>query len=125
MSAPDAYEGFEGHVGRTFAGSEPYWPPRREAPEGAPNILIVLVDDLGYADVGCYGSEIRTPNIDALAERGVRYTNYHSTPMCSPTRSALLTGLNSHRVGIGHVAHSDAGFPGYAMELSEHAATMA
>ncbi len=121
----DAYAGFEGRVGRTFAGSDAWWPPRREPGEGAPNVLVVLVDDLGYADVGCYGSEIETPNIDALAERGVRYTNFHSTPMCSPTRSSLLTGLNSHRVGLGHVAHSDAGFPGYAMELTEHAATMA
>ncbi len=121
----DAYEGFQGTVGRTVAGSEPWWPPRREAPEGAPNILVILIDDLGYADLGCYGSEIRTPNVDGLAARGLRYTNFHSTPMCSPTRSALLTGLNSHRAGIGHVAHSDAGFPGYAMELTEHAATAA
>ena len=125
MSAPEAYEGFEGRVGRTVAGSDPWWPPRVEAPDGAPNVLVILIDDLGYSDLGCYGGEIRTPNVDALAARGVRYTNFHVTPMCSPTRSALLTGLNSHRAGVGHVAHSDPGFPGYAMELTEHAATAA
>jgi arylsulfatase A-like enzyme len=121
----DAYAGFEGRVGRTVAGSEPWWPPRREAPEDAPNILVILIDDLGYSDVGCYGSEIRTPNVDGLAARGLRYTNFHVTPMCSPTRSSLLTGLNAHRAGVGHVAHSDSGFPGYAMELTEDAATAA
>ena len=120
-----AYAGFRGRVGRTFAGSEGWWPPRPTAPPGAPNIVIVLVDDLGYSDVGCFGSEIATPHLDALAARGLRYTNFHSTPMCSPTRAALLTGIDPHRVGIGSVPHSDAGFPGYAMELSPHAMTIA
>jgi len=120
-----AFEGFEGRVGRTVAGSEPWWPPRATAPEGAPNVLVILVDDLGYSDLGCYGGEIRTPNLDGLAAAGLRYTNFHVTPMCSPTRAALLTGCNSHRVGVGHVAHSDPGFPGYAMELTERTATAA
>ncbi|HEX5613515.1 MAG TPA: arylsulfatase [Acidimicrobiia bacterium] len=121
----EAYAGFQGRVGRTFAGSEGWWPPRAVAPEGAPNVVIVLVDDLGFADVGCFGAEIDTPNIDALAAAGLRYTNFHSAPMCSPTRAALLTGLNPHDAGLGSVAHSDAGFPGYAMELAPNAATMA
>ncbi len=120
----DAYEGFGGRAGRTFAGSDPWWPERPQ-PEGAPNVVIVLADDLGFADLGCYGSEIDTPNLDALAARGLRYTDFHSTPMCSPTRAALLTGRNSHSVGIGHVAHSDPGFPGYAMELSDDCVTAA
>ena len=85
----------------------------------------MMCDDLGFADLGCYGSEIPTPNIDRLAGDGLRYTDYHSTPMCSPTRAALLTGLEPHRAGIGHVAHSDPGFPGYAMELTSLAPTMA
>lgn len=118
------YEGFEGTVGRTVAGSTPYWPPRPDA-RGKPNVVIMLVDDLGFADLGCYGSEIATPHLDALAARGLRYTNFHVTPMCSPTRAALLTGLNPHAAGVGHVAHSDPGFPGYAMELSENVATVA
>ncbi|MEZ5270644.1 MAG: sulfatase-like hydrolase/transferase, partial [Microthrixaceae bacterium] len=69
-----SYPGFGGEVGTTVAGSEPWWPERAEAPPGAPNILVVLVDDLGYADLGCYGSEIPTPTVDALAERGLQYT---------------------------------------------------
>ena len=119
------YAGFEGRVGRTFAGSEGWWPPRPTAPEGAPNIVIVLVDDLGFADLGCYGSEIATPNVDRLAAGGLRFTDFHVTPMCSPTRAAMLTGLDPHDAGIGTVVHSDAGFPGYAMELTRHAATIA
>lgn len=120
-----AYAGFEGTVNETFGVSESWWPPRRRPSAEAPNVVVILVDDLGYSDLGCYGSEISTPNIDALAARGLRYTNFHSTPMCSPTRAALLTGVNAHAAGVGHVAHSDPGFPGYAMELSPHTATMA
>jgi len=121
----EPYEGFGGKVGRTFAGSEPWWPPRPLPPPGAPNVVIVLADDLGFSDLGCYGSEIATPNLDRLAAEGVRYLNFHVTPMCSPTRAALLTGVNSHLAGVGHVAHSDPGFPGYAMELSDNVATAA
>jgi len=120
-----AYGGFEGRVGRTVAGSEPHWPDRGRPPEGAPNIIVMLADDLGFSDLGCYGSEIDTPNLDGLAGQGLRYTDFHVTPMCSPTRASLLTGLNSHRAGVGHVCHSDSGFPGYAMELSEDCATAA
>ena len=120
-----AYEGFAGRVGRTVAGSEPDHQSPPVAPPGAPNVIVMLVDDLGYSDLGCFGSEIATPHLDALAQRGLRYTNFHVTPMCSPTRAALLTGLNSHLAGVGHVAHSDPGFPGYAMELTERAATAA
>ncbi len=119
-----AYEGFEGKVGRTFAGSEGWWPPRTEPPAGAPNIVVIMVDDLGYSDLSCYGSEIPTPHLDALADCGLRYTDFHVTPMCSPTRASLLTGLNPHLAGVGTVAHSDAGFPGYAMELREDVSTL-
>lgn len=122
--APEPYAGFRGRVGRTFAGSEPAWPERPARP-GGPNVVVMLADDLGFADLGCYGSEIDTPHLDALAARGLRYTDFHSTPMCSPTRAALLTGRNPHSVGIGHVAHSDPGFPGYAMELSHDCVTTA
>jgi arylsulfatase len=120
----EAYAGFGGHVGRTVAGSTPDWPERPD-PRGKPNVVVVLVDDLGFADLGCFGSEIATPHLDALAGRGLQYTNFHVTPMCSPTRAALLTGLNPHLAGVGHVAHSDPGFPGYAMELADNAVTLA
>jgi len=118
------YAGFEGQVGRTVAGSTPHWPDRPD-PRGKPNVVVVLTDDLGFADLGCFGSEISTPHLDALAARGLQYTNFHVTPMCSPTRAALLTGLNPHLAGVGHVAHSDPGFPGYAMELADNAVTLA
>ena len=90
-----------------------------------PNVVFILLDDVGFADLGCFGSEISTPHVDALAARGLRYTNFHVTPMCSPTRAALLTGVNSHRAGAGSVANSDPGFPGYAAELAHDVATMA
>lgn len=122
---PGAYEGFEGEIGRIFSTSTPWWPPRPEPPAPAPNVVVMLVDDLGYSDVGCFGSEIDTPNIDALAERGVRFTNFHVNPMCSPTRASLLTGLNPHMAGVGHVSHADPGYPGYAMELRDDAPTLA
>ncbi len=119
------YEGFGGTVGRTFAGSQSWWPERPTPGPDAPNVVVVLVDDLGFADLGCYGSEIATPNIDRLAADGVQFTNFHVTPMCSPTRAALLTGVNPHRAGTGHVANSDPGFPGYAAELADDVATAA
>jgi arylsulfatase len=118
------YAGHGGRVGRVFATSEPWWPPARRAREGAPNIVVMMCDDLGYSDLGCYGSEIPTPQVDRLAAEGLRFIDYHSTPMCSPTRASLLTGLEPHRAGVGHVAHSDPGFPGYAMELTPLAPTL-
>ena len=119
-----SYPGFGGRVGRTFAGSEPWWPERPDA-EGRPNVVVILADDLGFSDLSCYGSEIATPHIDALASGGVRFTDYHATPMCSPTRASLLTGVNAHAAGVGTVAHSDPGFPGYAMEIASDVATAA
>lgn len=119
-----SYPGFEGKVGRIFSTSEPHWPARPAPPDGAPNVVVVLCDDLGFADLGCHGSEIDTPNLDRMAAEGLRYTNFHVTPMCSPTRAALLTGLNPHQAGVGTVAHSDPGFPGYAMEIRDDAATL-
>lgn len=119
------YPGFEGTIGKIVATSDSWWPTRPTAPEGAPNVVIVLADDLGFSDLSCYGSEIPTPAIDALADSGIRFSNFHVTPLCSPTRAALLTGLNSHAAGIGIVANSDPGFPGYAGELPRHQPSLA
>ena len=122
---PSAYAGFQGTIGQTIAASQSWWPSRPRPADGAPNVVIMLADDLGFSDLGCYGSEIETPHLDRLAAEGLRYTNFHVTPMCSPTRAALLTGRNSHAVGVGWVAHADPGFPGYAMELAGDTPTMA
>ncbi|MGD9704373.1 MAG: arylsulfatase [Acidimicrobiia bacterium] len=119
------YAGFEGRIGRTMAGSEPSWPARPTPPDGAPNIVIVLVDDVGFSDLGCYGGEIRTPNLDRLAAGGIRFANFHVNPMCSPTRAALLTGVNAHAAGVGHVSQDDPGYPGYRGELAANVATAA
>ena len=120
-----AYSGFQGKIGRTFATSEPWWPARPKPPQGAPNVVVVLADDVGFSDLGCYGSEITTPNLDAIAEAGVRYANFHVTPLCSPTRAALLTGRNAHAVGMGFVANIDPGFPGYTAELPANQPSLA
>ena len=88
-------------------------------------MLLVLLDDVGFADFGCYGSEIDTPTIDALAEAGLRYTGFHTTAMCSTTRAALLTGRNHHAVGVGCLANFDSGFPGYRGKISAEVPTIA
>ena len=119
------YPGFGGRVAETMSKSQPWWPERVSAPKGSPNIVFILVDDLGYSDLGSYGSEINTPNIDSLASNGLRYTNFHVTPLCSPTRAALMTGRNSHAAGVGMVANIDAGFPGYAGELPKNQPSIA
>ncbi|HEX4984400.1 MAG TPA: sulfatase-like hydrolase/transferase, partial [Ilumatobacteraceae bacterium] len=92
---------------------------------GAPNIVFVLADDVGFADIGCYGAEINTPHLDRLAADGIRLSNFHVNPMCSPTRASLLTGVNCHAAGMGHIAQDDPGFPGYRAELGQNVATAA
>ncbi len=92
MAERGTYPGFEGTVGRTFAGSVGAWPERPTPPPGAPNVIVMLADDLGFADLGCYGSEIDTPHLDALAARGIRSTNFHTAPMCSPTAPRCSPG---------------------------------
>ncbi|MBD0688230.1 arylsulfatase [Streptomyces sp. CBMA123] len=121
----DPYEGFTGSVGRTFRESTPAWPSRTRPREGAPNIVVVLIDDMGYSDIGPFGSEIPTPTLDRLAATGVKLANYHTMPLCSPARAALLTGLNPHRVGYSFVANADPGFPGYGMEVAGDIPTLA
>ena len=114
----------KGRIARTMAESEPWWPGDPVAPEGAPNIVLCVFDDVGYSDLGCYGSEISTPNIDALAGAGLRYTNFHTTSLCSPTRASLLTGRNHHTVGMGTLANWDMGYPGYRGRVSKESAML-
>ncbi|MEJ5946578.1 arylsulfatase [Pseudokineococcus basanitobsidens] len=113
----------EGHVGRTYADSTPWWPEPARPREGAPDVVLVVLDDVGFGSLGCFGSEIATPTMDALAAEGLTYTNFHVTPLCSPTRASLLTGRNHHAVGMSMLSNADSGFPGYRGQVT-HAAAM-
>jgi arylsulfatase A-like enzyme len=104
---------FGGRIGRDWRDSEPWWPSEPAPPPGAPSVLLVVLDDVGYAQLGCYGSDIETPVMDGLAAGGIRLANFHTTSLCSPTRACLLTGRNHHRSGMGRVADLAVGFPGY------------
>lgn len=121
---PMASNGFPGVIGRVAGESTPYW-PATNVRANATSLVYIVLDDVGFADLGCYGSEIATPNIDALAARGLRYTGFHTTALCSPTRAALLTGRNHHSVGMGSLSNWDTGFPGYRGHVSKNAATIA
>ncbi|MGA2771541.1 MAG: arylsulfatase [Bryobacteraceae bacterium] len=101
-------------AGRSFSA-----PPRR------PNIIVMLADDMGFSDLACYGSEIRTPHIDSLAQSGVRFTHFRNTARCCPSRSSLLTGLYAHQTGIGHMANPRPGLPGYQGDLNRSCVTIA
>lgn len=99
-----------GTVGRTLEETVPSWPERVRPPEGAPNVVFIVLDDLGYSQLGCFGSTIETPNIDALAAGGLRYTNFHVTAICSPSRACLLTGRNPHAIGMSCVSDLNTGY---------------
>ena len=121
----DPGAGFSGTIGRTLADSLPHWKPAQAAAADSPNVVVILLDDLGFSDFGCFGGEIDTPHIDRLAGAGLRFAGYTTVPMCTPARAALLTGKNPHSVGCGWLTHSDPGFPGYRGEISRDAPTMA
>ncbi len=122
MSRP---EEFHGRIGRTVPESEPWFDEPPHPGDDAPNVVIVLLDDTGFAQFGCYGSDIDTPHVDALATDGLQFTNYHVTPLCSPTRAALLTGRSNHAVGMRAVSNFRTGFPNQLGYISHHAATVA
>ncbi len=121
----DMPEPFPGRIGRTLADSEPHWAEPPHPGDDAPNVVIVLMDDTGFAQFGCYGSDIDTPNVDALAADGIQFTNFHVTPLCSPTRAALLTGRSQHAVGMRGVSNWRTGFPHQLGHISNRAATIA
>src|SRR4051794_21018950 len=88
-------------IGRTYKDSIPAFPQAVTAPEGAPNVLLILLDDVGFGQTGTFGGPVPTPTFDRLAKNGLRYNQFHTTALCSPTRGALLTGRNHHSVGFG------------------------
>ncbi len=103
-------------------------PKAQNKTDARPNILLIVADDLGYADLGCYGGEIKTPNIDALAMQGIRFTHFHTSPLCAPTRSMILSGNNNHVAGMGSMfpveGTSREGKPGYEHHLTDRIVTV-
>ena len=112
-------------LGRTHADSAPWYEPPLRPPAGSPNVVYIVLDDTGFADLGCYGSEIRTPHVDRLARDGLRYNNFHTTTLCSPSRACLLTGRNHHAVGMRMLANVDSGWPSGRGHISHRAGTVA
>ena len=120
---PDKH--FGGKIERNAIDSTPYWPPRVVPPEGAPNILLIMTDDAGFGISSTFGGVIPTPSMDRIAQEGLRYTHFHSTSVCSPTRAALLTGRNHHQAGNGVIPELSTGYPGYNGTITRDKATIA
>jgi arylsulfatase A-like enzyme len=118
-------EGFDGVIAESYADSKEWWAPYKTPKEDAPNVIIFLLDDVGFAQVGSFGALINTPNIDALAENGLRYNNFHTTALCSPSRASLMAGRNPHSIGLGSHALTAMGFPGYNAIMPESAKSVA
>src|SRR5512135_3736314 len=115
---------FEGVIKEDAKDSKPYWPARVVPPKGAPNILLIMTDDSGYGVPSTFGGVIPTPALDRIANNGLRYTNFNSTALCSPTRAALITGRNHHSAGFGVMSEQSTGFPGYNSIIPKDKATI-
>ena len=120
---PDTHFGVK--IERNVIDSTPYWPPRVVPKKGAPNILLIMTDDAGYGVSGTFGGVIPTPAMDRIANNGLRYTHFHSTAVCSPTRAALITGRNHHQMGMGTIPELSTGYPGYNGTMTNDKATIA
>ena len=117
--------GFEGVIAESYDDSKEWWPGYKEPKADAPNVIIFLLDDVGFAQVGSFGGLIETPNIDALADNGIRFNNFHTTALCSPSRASLMAGRNPHSIGLGSHALTAMGFPGYNAIMPESAKSVA
>jgi arylsulfatase A-like enzyme len=122
---PRPEQPFEGHIGRTVAESVKDFPKEVKAPDGAPNILLILTDDVGFGASSTFGGPVPTPTMDRLAGEGLRYTEFHTTALCSPTRAALLTGRNHHSAATGIIMEGGTGFPGYNTVMPKSVGTFA
>jgi arylsulfatase A-like enzyme len=116
---------FKGKVGETYKDSTPDYPQPVKAPAAAPNVLLILLDDVGFGMTSAFGGPVPTPNLDKLAHDGLSYTRFHTTALCSPTRAALLTGRNHHSVGTGVIIEMATGYPGYTGIIPKSTATIA
>jgi arylsulfatase len=115
---------FDGTINMDAKNSRPYWPPTVVPRKGAPNILLIMTDDQGYGVSGTFGGVVPTPSMDRIAKAGLRYTQFHSTALCSPTRAALITGRNHHSVGFGVITEMSTGYPGYDSVIGPESATI-
>ena len=115
---------FGGVIKESYKDSTPYWPPPVVPPKGAPNILLIMTDDAGYGVSSTFGGVIPTPTMDRVAKAGLRYTQFHTTALCSPTRAALITGRNHHSAGFGVIGEMSTGFPGYDSVITPDKATI-
>ena len=115
---------FGGVINLNAKNSKPYWPPNVVPPKGAPNVLLIMTDDAGYGVSSTFGGVIPTPVLDRIARMGLRYTQFHSTALCSPSRAALITGRNHHSVGFGVIAEQATGYPGYNSIIGPDSATI-
>ena len=118
-------EGFGGVIAESYSDSQEWWAAEERPNEDAPNVIIFLLDDVGFAQVGSFGALINTPNIDALADNGLRYNNFHTTALCSPSRATLMAGRFPHSIGLGSHALTAMGFPGYNAMMPESAKSVA
>jgi hypothetical protein len=116
---------FRGTINLRAKDSTPDFPQPIEAPKGAPNVLLILLDDVGFGASSAFGGPCRTPVLEALAKRGLRYTQFHTTALCSPTRAALITGRNHHAVHSAAITEAATGFPGYDSVMQKDTATVA
>jgi arylsulfatase len=121
---PAPNQKFEGVINMSARDSKPYWPARIVPPKGAPNVLLIMTDDQGYGVCGTFGGVVPTPAMDRIAKMGLRYTQFHSTALCSPTRAALITGRNHHSVGFGIISEQSTGYPGYNSVIGPESATI-
>ncbi len=121
---PPPPQKFQGQINLNAADSKPAWPARVVPPKGVPNIVLILTDDVGFGAPSTFGGVIPTPTLDRIAANGLRYTNFHSTSLCSPTRAALITGRNHHSVGFGVISEIATGFPGYDSVIGQDSATI-
>ncbi|MFD2890886.1 arylsulfatase [Flavobacterium chuncheonense] len=121
---PIPQDKFNGTIGKTYKESKEDWPKLVSAPEGAPNVVIILLDDVGFGQVSTFGGPIPTPNLDALAAEGLRYNRFHTTAICGPSRAALITGRNHHNAGSGFLAEYATGFPSYNNMIPPSTATI-